>query len=469
MQLYNSSHPVAAASVLIASCLAACDAGAPGGQDSAEVSGKQQAAASTAEGKQLALGRAHGCSLDSGIDGVLCWGDNSSGQTKVPYLLQPSFIAAGGDVTCAIALGGVQCWGDSSHGQLAVPLALGTVVQVAVGSQHVCALNDRGSVRCWGDNSLAQRPVPKLGKVLSISAGANHTCALSASDVKCWGDNSHGQLDAPKLDRPSQIAAGGAFTCAIDHEDTDGNGVKCWGGETSSIVDDIPTVTRASVIAAGAHHSCVLDVSGVQCWGDGSAVSLEPPELTQVQQLAVGGGGDLAHACSRDLQGVKCWGDDSLGQTEYKGGDLHVLHHSESTIDAPPELIWDVIMDLDSYPEWNPYTIAMQSTLKIGDPMVMTVKMDDLITLTQTENIRVLEEGHKVCWGIDSDTPTLNAGERCQWLEPTEGGQIRYVTEDLIEGTLNPLVTLLFGNDVQVGFDAVAVALKARAEELNKP
>src|ERR1700712_5584072 len=121
-------HPVVAAGAL-AACLAGCDANAPGGGDSAEVSGKQQAAASTAEGKQLALGRAHGCSLDSGIDGVLCWGDNSSGQTKVPFLLQPSFIAAGGDVTCAVAFGGVRCWGDSSHGQLSVPLTAGTGVQ----------------------------------------------------------------------------------------------------------------------------------------------------------------------------------------------------------------------------------------------------------------------------------------------------------------------------------------------------
>jgi hypothetical protein len=75
----------------------------------------------------------------------------------------------------------------------------------------------------------------------------------------------------------------------------------------------------------------------------------------------------------------------------------------------------------------------------------------------------------RVCWGIDTDTPELNSGERCQWLEPLPDGGTRYVTEDLIEGTLNPLVSVLFGEDVRVGFDGVASGLKARAEALHKP
>ncbi len=121
-------------------------------------------------------------------------------------------------------------------------------------------------------------------------------------------------------------------------------------------------------------------------------------------------------------------------------------------------------MDLDAYPEWNPYTIAMRSTLRVGDPMIMSVKMSPLLTIEQTENIRVMEPGHKVCWGIDTETPAINSGERCQWLEPMPNGHTRYLTEDLIEGTLNPLVTALFGDAVRDGFKAVAAALERRAE-----
>jgi len=43
--------------------------------------------------KGLAAGGAFGCALDSKIDGIVCWGDNSAGQTSVPILYQPTAIA----------------------------------------------------------------------------------------------------------------------------------------------------------------------------------------------------------------------------------------------------------------------------------------------------------------------------------------------------------------------------------------
>jgi uncharacterized protein YndB with AHSA1/START domain len=435
-------------------CMVAC-------QSPDAVGGLSAAETAAPAGKQLALGKAHGCSLDAAISGVLCWGDNRHGQATVPTLVTPSFVAAGGDVTCAIDTGIVRCWGDASHGQLRVPVGLLGATDLTVGDTHACAASgDR--VSCWGDSSSDQLHVPALSGVRSIVAGAKHTCALTDKGVTCWGDNAQNQLKVPTLREPSQLAVGGNHSCVIDD-----NKVVCWGGDSQNLREKLPEITNPRVLATSETHSCVLDSQGVKCWGDSTNGDLTPPELTNTVQLATGGGAGFA--CARHLQGVTCWGDNSVGQTKYDGGELHILHHSESLINAPSERVWQVIMDLDRYPDWNPYTIAMKSTLQIGAAMDMTVKMNDLITLDQTEYIRVLEQGHKVCWGINTDTPEFNSGERCQWLTPVDSGGTHYVTEDLIEGTANPLVTALFGNDVQVGFDAVAVALKKRAEQLEHP
>lgn len=422
------------------------------------------ATSTSASAKQLVAGRAHACSLDPAISGLLCWGDNRAGQTRVPLLSAPVVVAAGGDVTCVIERDGdVRCWGDRTHGQLDVPLLLGRATQVAVGDAHVCALTASG-VRCWGDNAQGQLNAPALTGVRSIGAGARHSCALTDAGVRCWGDDAQGQSTVPALSSVSALAVGGSHNCVIAQ-----GTVQCWGGGQPALLTP-PSVNGPTRIAAGMSHSCVIDSAGARCWGDAAARDLTPRELTWPQQLVIGGAGERAFACARHLQGVTCWGDDTLRQTAYDGSPYHLLYRAQSDIEAPSELVWSILMDLPQYPQWNPYTIAMRSTLRVGDPMIMTVKMNDLITIDpQTEHIRVLEPGHKVCWGIQTDTPALNSGERCQWLEPLPAGGTRYVTEDLIEGTLNPLVQGLFGSDVQRGFEAVARALKTRAEALAKP
>jgi hypothetical protein len=445
--------------------LAGCAQGdAPGDGDLAgtiERAIERAPAGLTATGEQLVAGRAHGCSLDPAISGLLCWGDNRRGQTNTPRLLHPTFVAAGGDVTCAVDGGRVRCWGDRTHDQLSVPSGVGRAVQVAVGGAHVCALNDADQVRCWGDDAYGQLSVPTaLRGVRALAAGARHTCALTADGVRCWGDNGSGQLDVPALQRPSRLAVGAQHGCVID-----GDEVICWGGTIDALLDQVPDVHGPSAIAAGAAHTCVVSEAGTQCWGDTSATDLTPRELTLPVQLAVGGGDGRAHACARHLQGVTCWGDDSLGQLRYDGRPLHVLYRAEALIDAAPARVFDVLLDLDGYGAWNPYTIAMKSSLRVGDPMVMTVRMNALLTLEQTEYIRVLDyDGYKICWGIETTTPELNSGERCQWLEPQPDGRTRYVTEDLIEGSLNPLVSGLFDRDLQLGFEGVARGLERRAE-----
>lgn len=423
----------------------------------------QVAAPVPLRGRQLALGRAHGCSLDPDISGLRCWGDNGRGQTTIPTLRNPRFIAAGGDVTCALAGGGVSCWGDGTHGLTRPPRDLVNPTQVAVGEAHACALAGAGTVRCWGEDTAGQLQVPVVTGVRAIGAGQRHTCALTAREVVCWGDGALGQREVPALQNPTALAVGGTHACAID-----GSRVVCWGGATEA-VRDAPKVTAPTAIAAGATHTCAIDQGRVRCWGEGID-GLAPRDLTRPYQVAVGGSGGGAFACARHQQGVACWGDARLKQTAYDGAPLHLLYRGEAEIAAPAALIWDILLDLPGYPAWNPYTIAMKSTLQVGAPMEMTVKMNERSQpMTQVENIRVLDrEAHKVCWGIDSLTPTLNSGERCQWLEPLPDGRVRYVTEDLIEGTLNPLVTALYGPDIDRGFKAVAAALKVRAEALAK-
>ena len=138
---------------------------------------------------------------------------------------------------------------------------------------------------------------------------------------------------------------------------------------------------------------------------------------------------------------------------------------AEVEIDASPERVWEVLVDLERYPEWNPFTIAVRSSLVEGEPVDLTVRMSRLgITIEQREHIREVRPARRLRWGMKLGAPWLISGERDQRLEPLEPGRTRYVTEDVIAGVLSPLVFLLFAGSLEEGFREMARALAAEAE-----
>ena len=51
---------------------------------------------------------------------------------------------------------------------------------------------------CRAMSSASPNPRTMRGPYQYVSAGSNHTCALTRSnEIRCWGDNGHGQLGAP--------------------------------------------------------------------------------------------------------------------------------------------------------------------------------------------------------------------------------------------------------------------------------
>ena len=134
-------------------------------------------------------------------------------------------------------------------------------------------------------------------------------------------------------------------------------------------------------------------------------------------------------------------------------------------IDAPAARIFDILTDLAAYPEWNPFTPRIESTLELGAPVDMQVRLRHPTKLRrQVEYVTANERPHKLCWGANIGARFLVRADRCQLLTPIDATRTLYTCRDDLSGWLTPVVIQFFGPAMQRGFEDCALALKKRAE-----
>ena len=373
--------------------------------------------------RSLAVGDGHSCIANPQSR---CWGLNHKGQLGIDNTTDQSYpgvdintsriqsdqflqIDAGREFSCALLAASngrerINCWGDGFYAQLgyysdsykekpgSYISGHNDLLDVSLGDLHGCALKANGQVICWGwkadgrvgdgaVSNLLSRSEPKivrsssskakLKKVIQITSGYHHSCALKFDGtVWCWGNGGSGEIgDGEKKDRSYgkqvlraedtpldnivQIDAGDAFTCATMTDRT----VWCWGrtsdGRRGGSIPEwsrnyatrVGNLDDVREVALGSSHACALKGSdgSVWCWGGDKSGQLGRGEKdssnrsTPAPVVAYGGvagvgpylagvsdiesGGEVSCA-SNDFDGVLCWGkrgDKQLGDGSDSG------------------------------------------------------------------------------------------------------------------------------------------------------
>jgi len=240
---------------------------------------------------KVAVGDAHTCVLEHEAN-VNSDGDVLMGDTQV---------RAG-----QIAAGSIVCWGDNSSGQTDVPGDPHPAHRPPLAPEAASPSGDAGGPDSDGTPESKHMYV-------DVTAGANHTCAVRTSGiVDCRGSNSRGQINVPQqlrlvpVDEPQQavidsngklttlapvrqgrfhsVEAGENYTCAINAE----GGALCWGASIGANPSAVETVSDAG--AGGTGETAVTSMS-IEA---GYAAGQEYPPAGEYTQISAG----RWHACA---------------------------------------------------------------------------------------------------------------------------------------------------------------------------
>ncbi|MDR9458921.1 MAG: SRPBCC domain-containing protein [Dehalococcoidia bacterium] len=141
---------------------------------------------------------------------------------------------------------------------------------------------------------------------------------------------------------------------------------------------------------------------------------------------------------------------------------------SEIDIDAPVENVWNIIIDLERYPEWNTFTPRMGAKqIVVGEEFLLDCQMTEKQLLRDEKEVFLAYEPERfrVCWGTSRTRgrPGIKS-YRWQICEPVNDKRTHFINYEEFHGILAPLVNLLYGKKLHRAFVGYCQDLKKRAE-----
>jgi hypothetical protein len=146
----------------------------------------------------------------------------------------------------------------------------------------------------------------------------------------------------------------------------------------------------------------------------------------------------------------------------------NIVTSIEVDIAAPASVVWEVITDLPRYREWNPFTVQIDSTLKLGDPVDLHIPIPGQAgqEMVVREYLVAWEPDRLLSWEQRATAENKDCARRDQYIESLGPERSRYVTTDVFLGLNADRIMQDFGGWVKASFDAVAQGVKQQAEKL---
>ncbi|MGI9607949.1 MAG: SRPBCC family protein [Acidimicrobiales bacterium] len=140
-------------------------------------------------------------------------------------------------------------------------------------------------------------------------------------------------------------------------------------------------------------------------------------------------------------------------------------HQIETNVDinSSPEIVWNILTDLESYPDWNPFVLSAEGNVAVGERLTNRLQNPGGKAMTIRPTVTAADPGETFEWLGRLGVPGVFDGRHRFELHPTATGT-RLVHSESFNGVLVRFMRKMVDNSTLQGFEAMNAALKTRAE-----
>jgi hypothetical protein len=133
---------------------------------------------------------------------------------------------------------------------------------------------------------------------------------------------------------------------------------------------------------------------------------------------------------------------------------------------APKEIVWQVLTDFSSYPDWNPFIKSFKVKPEKGKRFKVVIQQPGSKPMTFSPVCLELSENTKFRWLGSLGFKGIFDGEHIFELFDEENGKTRFVHREKFNGILVPLLWKQLNVKTRNGLEMMNEALKERAEKV---
>lgn len=136
---------------------------------------------------------------------------------------------------------------------------------------------------------------------------------------------------------------------------------------------------------------------------------------------------------------------------------------TETTIQASPADVWEVLTQLERYGEWNPFIIEAKGTIDTGEHLEVKMQQPGRKPITFRPTVTEVIPGSVFEWLGHLGVRGIFDGRHRFELEESDGGT-RLTHSETFTGIIVPLLFRVLEKGTRAGFEAMNAALKTRVE-----